>query len=139
VVRQRTLARDESAREVADAQEALERRCREHERAREAVLGLQTELDGARAGTAARAREGARAREIQGSVARDGALEDRLAAAVALRDAAQSARQDAARDLEGARARLGRAQADLESVERHRRRWLEERRREAERKAEEDP
>jgi hypothetical protein len=138
-LRQRRIERDARAGEVRDAQADEEERARALRSAEERLLAARREFEEAEQARAQRTREGGRACELQSWIARDSALADAVSEASSDREAAAARHQASRLALEKARDGLAAAMARLGAVEKHREAWLEEARRNAEKKAEEDP
>ena len=135
----RRLERDERLQDLQSAQ-AKARDCRRDlDEARMEEHRARSEVEDARRNRRLHERRGVRAADLQARMRRVEALENELDDAVLRLDAARDAAGKAARAVEDARRRLAHAQADLRTVERHRDAWLEEARRDKERRAEEDP
>ncbi|MBW2263030.1 MAG: hypothetical protein JRG91_13715 [Deltaproteobacteria bacterium] len=135
----RRLERDERLQDLQSAQVKAGDCRRDLDEARMEEHRARGEVEDARRKKRLRERRGVRAADIQALVRRLEALEKKLDEAIMRLDSARDAAGKAARALEGARTRLAHAQAELRAVERHRDVWVEEARRDEERRAEEDP
>jgi len=137
--RLRRLQRDERAREVREASGAVEEKLLELEEAGARVRAREVEVGRARDRRWAATHKGTVAGVIQAMLAHEASLTDELASLVARRETLRKALDAAQARLDQARRLLAEAQAEMRSLDRHREKWAEERRREAERKAEDDP
>jgi chromosome segregation ATPase len=135
----RRLERDERAQDLQSARTKVRDCRRELDEARMSEDRIRGQLEDARREKRLHERTGSRAADIQARMRHLEVLEGQLGEAGRRIEAARDASGRAARALEGARERLALAQAELRAVERHRDAWLDETRREKERRAEEDP
>lgn len=139
VLKLRRLEKDQRVQDLLSARARARDSTALLEQARDEERVARGRLDEARHAERGCARGGARADELLAHARRLEALGHELEQAALATAEARDVARGAARAVEGARARLARARADLEAVERHMRSWEEERRRRAELGAEEDP